>query len=264
MDRRAFLAYAGTAGVAAGAAGCSTPDSGSDAGGGEYPYPSIPAEALEGWALSDRRAEDERHRIAGAGLDRHTRTEVYEFARLSEQVAEKTLEQFEGDLGAFFAARTTFEGYASRLVDADRVANEGVGEMAAEMEAMGIEDVERVEPSEPLPTAADEQAVREVVGTFPVEDVSFETELPGDTRQTFEIDGGEVPVRGVLAAWKDGRRTAYVAGGAYPDGEFVRESEVSVTGDGPGDGIDVTVDVDLNLEPEAYREEVVDLVERVE
>jgi hypothetical protein len=136
--------------------------------------------------------------------------------------------------------------------------------MAAEMEAMGIEDVERVEPGEPLPTAADGQALREVVGTYPVEDVSFETELPGGVEQTFGIDGGEVPVRGVLAAWKEGRRTAYVAGGAYPDGNFARESEVSVTGDGRGDGIDVTVAVDLGLDPAAYREEVVGLVERVE
>ncbi len=39
---------------------------------------------------------------------------------------------------------------------------------------------------------------------------------------------------------------------------------MSVTGDGRGDGIDVTVNVDLNLEPEAYRTELVDLVERVE
>lgn len=263
MDRRDFLRTAGATAVAAGAAGCTTSESGADAEDG-YPYPSVPESALEGWELTDRRAEDERRRIAGARLDQHTRTEVYEFARLSEAVAEKTLEQFEGDLGAFFASRTTFEGYASRLVDAERVADEGLEEMTAEMEAMGITDVSEVDPSDPRPAAADGQVLREVVGTYPVEDISLETELPGDARQTFEVEGGEVPVRGVLAAWKTGRRTAYVAGGAYPDGSFARESAVSVTGDGHGDGIDVTVNVDLNLEPEAYREEIVGLVERVE
>lgn len=265
MDRRDFLRTAGATAVAAGAAGCSTSDSGTDDDGeGGYPYPSIPESALDGWELTDRRAEDERRRIAGARLDQHSRTEVYEFARLSEEVAEKTLEQFEGDLGAFFASRTTFEGYAAYLADAERVADEGLEEMAAEMEAMGITDVTEVDPSDPRPAAADGQALREVVGTYPVEDISLETELPGDASQTFEVEGGEVPVRGVLAAWKTGRRTAYVAGGAYPDGSFARESAVSVTGDGHGDGIDVTVNVDLNLEPEAYREEVIGLVERVE
>lgn len=265
MDRRDFLRSAGATAVAAGVAGCSTSDSGTDADGEDgYSYPSIPEEALDGWTLSDRRAEDERRRFAGVAIVRHTRTEVYEFTRLSEAVAEKTLGQFEGDLGAFFASRTTFEGYASYLVDAELVADEGLQEMVAEMESMGVTDVREVEPREPLPSAADEQALREVVGTYPVEDVSFETELPGGARQTFEIEGGEMPVRGILAAWKPGRRTAYVAGGAYPDGSFERESVESVTGDGRGDGIDVTVSVDLGLEPEAYREEVVGLVERVE
>lgn len=265
MDRRDFLRTAGATAVAASAAGCSTSDSGTDAGGnGQYPYPSIPERALEGWTLSDRRAEDERRRFGGVGLDQHTRTEVYEFSRLSEEVAEKTLEQFKGDLGAFFASRVTFEGYASRLVDAERVADEGLEEMTAEMEAMGITDVQETDPTDPRPAVTNGQAVRETVGTYPVEDLSLETELPGNARQTFEIEGGEVPVRGVLAAWKTGRRTAYVAGGAYPDGNFARESLVSVTGDGRGDGIDVTVNVDLNLEPEAYREEIVGLVERVE
>lgn len=265
MDRREFIRSAGVTAVAVGAAGCSTTDSGDGTGGdGEYPFPSVPEHALDGWTLADRRAEDERRRFGGVGVDQHTRTEVYEFARLSEEVAEKTLGQFEGDLGAFFATRTTFEGYASRLVDAERVAAEGVEEMTAEMEAMGITDVRETDPSDPRPAVADGQALREVVGSYPVEDLSLETELPGNARRTFEVEGGEVPVRGVLAAWKTGRRTAYVAGGAYPDGNFARESLVSVTGDGRGDGIDVTVNVDLNLEPEAYREEIVGLVERVE
>lgn len=265
MDRRDFLRTAGATAVAAGAAGCSTSDTGADADGdGQYSYPSIPRRALEGWTLSDRRAEDERRRFGGVGLDQHTRTEVYEFSRLSEEVAEKTLEQFEGDLGAFFASRVTFEGYASYLADAERVADEGLEEMTAEMETMGITDVRETDPSDPRPAVADGQAVREVVGAYPVEDLSLETELPGESRQTFEVEGGEVPVRGFLAAWKTGRRTAYVAGGAYPDDNFARESAVSVTGDGRGDGIDVTVNVDLNLEPEAYRAELVDLVERVE
>ena len=264
MDRRDFLRSAGVTAIAAGAAGCSTPGSETAGGDDQYPYPSVPEDALDGWELVDRRAEDERRRIGTIGLDQHTRTEVYEFSRLSDEVAEKTLEQFDGDLGAFFAARTTFEGYASYLVDAERVANEGVRDMNAEMERMGITDVTEIEPGDPRPDAADEQAMREVAGTYPVEDLSFETELPGDTHQTLEIDGGEVPVRGFLVAWKPDQRTAYVAGGAYPAGNFIRESEMSVTGDGRGDGIDVTVNVDLNLDPESYRGEIIDLVERVE
>lgn len=265
MDRRQFLGSTGAAAVAVGAAGCSTTGTGTDADAADgYPYPSIPGDALDGWELTDRRAEDSRRRFGGVGLDQYVRTELYEFARLSEEVAEKTLGQFEGDLGAFFASRTTFEGYASYLADAGRVADEGLGELTAEMEAMGITDVTEVEPTDPRPDAAGGQALREVVGTYPVEDLSLEAELPGDARRTFEVEGGEMPVRGVLAAWKAGRRTAYVAGGVYPDGDFERESPVSVTGDGRGDGIDVTVNVDLGLEPAAYREEIVDLVERVE
>ncbi|MDL5362282.1 twin-arginine translocation signal domain-containing protein [Halalkalicoccus sp. NIPERK01] len=265
MNRRDFLRSAGATAVAVGVAGCSTSESGNvNVEDGRYPYPSIPERALDGWELTDRRAEHSRRRFAGTGLDQHTRTELYEFARLSEEVAEKTLGQFEGDLGVFFASRITFEGYASYLADAGRVADGGLGEMTAEMEAMGITDVTEVEPTDPRPTAADGQALREVVGAYPVEDLSLEAELPGDARRTFEVEGGEVPVRGFLTAWKTGRRTAYVAGGAYPDGDFVRESPVSVTGDGRGDGIDVTVSVALGLDPEAYREELVGLVERVE
>lgn len=265
MDRRDFLRTAGVTAVAAGAAGCSTTDSGGSAGGdGRYPYPSVPERALDGWELVDRRAEDERRRFGGIGVDQHTRTEVYEFARLSKAVAQKTLGQFEGEMGAFFASRTTFEGYAASLVGTERVAETGLEEMTAEMESMGMTDVRRVEPRDPRPTVADGQAFREVSGTYPVEDVSFETELPGDARQTFEIEGGEVSVRGFLAAWMPDWNTAYVAGGAYPDGDFERESVESVTGGERGDGIDVTVNVDLNLDPEAYREELIGLVERVE
>lgn len=265
MDRRRFLRATGATAVAVGAAGCSTTDTGTDADAADgYPYPSIPEGALDGWALTDRRAEDTRRRFGGVGLDQHTRTELYEFARLSEEVAEKTLEQFEGDLGVFFASRITFEGYASYLADAERIADEGLEEMTAEMETMGITDVTEVEPADPRPAAADRQALREVVGSYPIEDLSLEAELPGDARRTFEVEGGEMPVRGLLAAWKTGRRTAYVAGGVYPDGDFERESRTSVTGDGRGDGVDVTVSVDLGLDPEAYREEIVDLVERVE
>lgn len=255
MDRRAFIGGLATAGVAA-FAGCS-------AEAAERP-PQVPGGRLddEGWA--EVNSFDERlfeREFAGQTVTADGMGVVYEDEALAQEIAEKSLNQVEGTLAQFFATRVTTDpnitgipGGIGRDEIVAQVRDQTESAFAGRLEAAGLTGVEKTGEAE-LEVATGETAQRsDFEARFTVGNLSF----PVTEDRAITIEGTELLVEGIFAVWIHDD-AILVSGGAFPAENFQRSVDEQLSA-----AIDVSVDIDMGLTPEAYREEVLGLIRRVE
>jgi len=186
---------------------------------------------------------------------------VYEVCEVTEPVAKKAMGQFDEPLVVFFAATVNLEGTATGFLTAGDVADRATPVFRDELARQGVEDVEEVEPRDPLPDVAD-GAVTEFRGTYEIQRIEREATRPGGGSFPIVVTSQSLETAAFQTVWKPDDGTALVAGGGYPNEDFESRESANVSG-AEGDSIDVEVSIDLNLEPDAYRQRSISLVESV-
>ncbi|SFR50333.1 DUF6517 family protein [Halogeometricum limi] len=259
--RRAFLGLAATAGVGA-LAGCSGTTA-TTVSAARRP-PSVPEDRLSagGWAQLDDVTQDPafEEEFGPVTVTASTRTLLYEDAALREEIAEKTLGQASSQFATFFATRVTFDpdltslpAGAGRQQLLDQVESQSRQQFQNRLKDAGLAPVERVNTGTFEVASGTSARLTEYEATFAFEGFGVTV---GD--EDITVEGGEIPVAGHLAAWI-ANDSVLVSGGAYPAANFARTMEQS-----PSAAIDLTVDIDLGLTPDAYREELFELMRHVE
>lgn len=258
-SRRKYLAGVGGLG-AAGFAGCTSSEGGGGDSEASVAWPEPTSEKLDDWELTTSRR---RQFEPTGGVRPHARTRVYDNEALRESMREKTLGEFDRSLASFFATHIKLEGFTSMFASTSAIAGRVFEDFRAEMEDSGIENVEEVALSDPVPTHESSAELVEYRGEYETPTMSRPVTLDGAEERTLEIPSQRLAVSGIAAAWKVDANHAFAAGGAFPAEDYETTDEVSASGDGTGDGIDVRVDVDLNIPHERLRRDVVDLAESV-
>lgn len=175
-------------------------------------------------------------------------------------MTERTAGEFDRGLSTAVVSRLTLEGVARRAATTHRIAENAMGGIEAALRERGVESLETVETTDPVPEGDGE--IIEYRGTVEVPAITREIEVRGETR-TVDLEGSPLAVDGLFTVRKADAGTAYVAGGVYPDENYVREESVSPS-EAAGPDAEVTVDVDLDLDPGRLRERVIELIEGVD
>lgn len=268
--RRSFLRIAGAASVVGvGAlAGCndvgdSQPENVEDVPEERFEQPQIPEDQREGLEpIADLRQVHSFERLGGlATVTAYVDGTTYDVTEVTDTVAEKTMGQLDEPLVVFFAAKANVEGTASSFASAERIAERATPAFRDELESQGVEDVEEVDPRDPLPDV-DEPSVAEFRGTYETSRVEHEATLPNDETLPLVVPSQSLEMAAFQSVWKPDEETALIVGGGYPNENFETRESSSVTGE-EGDGIDVEMSIDLGLDPEAYRQRLVALAESV-
>ncbi|MFW5922168.1 MAG: hypothetical protein ACOCRC_02555 [Halodesulfurarchaeum sp.] len=254
MNRRTFIAALGT-GALGSLAGCQTAV-------GAVALPDVPESLLEegGWELREDTKDETvfEEEYSFLTVEAVASSVVYADATLREQVRSDTLDTLDTDLSLFSASRIDMAPSVDELGPVrsevkNRIRENAVGELRSRMEAAGITDVEQTDTGSLDVAGGISADLTELSGVFPVQDIEF----PVREDTTLTLAGTDLAVDAVLAVWAaDGNY--FVAGGAYPAENFARVTEADLS-----EAISVTIDVDLGLTPEAYREELLELVTNV-
>lgn len=248
MNRRRVLgAVAGMAALA----GCSNADADD-----EYPWPIVGEAAREGWERTDEHANT--HEWSRWGIDAltaHERTHTYDYRELRESVSERTNGELDRSFARFVASRLTLEGIVRRLATPERLADDAMSQIEERFRNHGIESLETVEPSEPLPSVDGE--IIEYRGQFEIPPLTREIEAYGRSH-TVDFESGTIAIEGVFAVWKTSAGTAFIAGGAYPGENYTREKDVFSEN---GVDADLTTSIDLEFDPAELRAGIVALIE---
>ncbi|MGM0371503.1 MAG: hypothetical protein ACQEQJ_03250 [Halobacteriota archaeon] len=251
MQRRSFIATLG-AGAIASLAGCQTAV-------GSVALPSVPDDALDsgGWEQLDQTKDETviEETYGPVTVEAVASSVTYTDAALREQVRADTLSTVETDLALFSATRIDMAPSVDELGPVrsevkKQIRTAAIEELRAQMDAAGITNVEETGTGTIEVASGTTAEMTELTGSYPVEDMKF----PVSEDTAITIEGGELPVDAVLAVWS-ANGNYLVAGGAYPAENFTRETDTALT-----DAISVSVDIDLGLTPDAYREELLDLI----
>ena len=256
MDRRRFLAAAGSLGIAS-LAGCSAVQG--------APRPPVVPEGLlrdGGWELVDEsRQQAFEQSVVGVSFTATTTTRRYEDRRLAREVTEKTLGEVTGEMSTFFATAVTFDpdltnlpGGVGRAQLLDRTEENARSQFESQMRSAGLTEVSQADTGD-FDVATGESARSTVYeAAFPFDGFAFD--VTDDA--SIAVEGGTIPVEGHLAVWyHDG--AVLVSGGAFPAGSYADTTTKELSA-----AVSVTVDIDLGLTPERYREELFELMRRVE
>lgn len=251
MQRRSFMAALGV-GALGTLAGCQT------AVGAVAP-PEVPQEALQdgGWELREETNNETvfEDNYGPVTVEAAATSRTYADAALREQVRADTLGTVDTDLSLFSATRIDMAPSVDELGPVrtevkNRIQDNARQQLRQRMEATGITDIERTGTDTIEVAGGIEADLTELSGVYPVEDIQF----PVRDDTTISVEGADLGVTALLAVWAaDGNYL--VAGGAYPAENFVRQTESELS-----DAITVSIDVDLGLTPDAYREELLELV----
>lgn len=255
MKRRAVLATGATA-AAVGLSGCLSR-------GGDFTDPTVDHDAIgTDWEEVNSNEgvvfEDAYGPITVTAREHRV---MYENVALREEVREKTLDGLDAQLSLVFATRIDISPAADKLPFGagrkelmDQIESVGRQQFEQQLRANDLEDVEEADTEEWTAAGGHTGTLTEYEAAFAVEDMTFD--LVGDSSLT--IEGTDMDVSGWLAAWHDGDYPM-LAGGLHPAENFSRTIEETLS-----DAIDLTLRIDLGLEPEAYREEVRDVIASVQ
>lgn len=255
MDRRAFLATAGT-GLAASLAGCSGAI-------GAVAAPVVPADELDagGWKQqgeTQRTVFEKNYGPITLTAKAHSLT--YGDAALRAAVKEKTLGRVDGQMALFSATRIRFDpdltglpGGAATGGIVDRTEQAARSQFESRMRDAGLEDVAQVDTGTMQVDTGETARLTTYEAAYPFDGVRF----PVTSDQTVAIPGSGLSVAGELAVWKHGDGVL-VAGGAYPAENFAKTVSEDLSS-----AISVTVDVDLGLTPDVYERDVRSLMRAV-
>lgn len=220
---------------------------------GEYPWPTVDEEALAGWDRLYERSDEYGVSYWGIeALSVHERRYSYEYTELRESVAGLTGHEIDRSLARFVASRMTLEGFGRPFATPERLVDDAMAGIESELREQGLESIERVEPTDPLP-AVDGELV-EYRGEIDIPSFSREVDAYG-VSTTIESDGDPLDAEGVFAVWMPEDDTAYVAGGVYP-AEDALERFVPAAA-----GLDIGTLLGLETDPTELRERIVALVE---
>ncbi len=254
MNRRSFIAALG-AGAIGSLAGCQTAV-------GAVALPEVPSEKLTdgGWELREETTNETvfEEEYGFVSVEAVASSVTYADAALREQVRTDTLGTLDTDLSLFSATRVDMAPAVDELGPVrsevkTRIRDNAVAELRRRMETAGITDIEQGDTGSLEVAGGATADLTELSGVYPVQDIEF----PVREDTTITLAGTELAVDAVLAVWSaDGNYL--VAGGAYPAENFARVTETDLS-----DAISVTVDVDLGLQPDAYRDELLELVKNV-
>ncbi|MFB6156031.1 MAG: hypothetical protein ABEJ22_09055 [Haloferacaceae archaeon] len=255
MDRRRFLAAAGSLGIAS-LAGCA-------AVSGSPRPPVVPERELRdgGWKLVDESQEQAfEQAIAGFTFTATTTTRRYVDQRLADDVTEKTLGEVAGEMSTFFAAAVTFDpdltnlpGGAGREELLDRTEENARREFESQMERAGLTNVSQTDTGSFDVDTGETARLTTYEADFPFEGFSFD--VTNDA--SVDVEGDAIPVEGLLAVWYHDR-AILVSGGAFPASNYADTTTKDLS-----DAVTVTVDIDLGLTPQRYREELRSLMRQV-
>ncbi|ADJ14305.1 hypothetical protein [Halalkalicoccus jeotgali] len=246
MKRRQVLASAAAAGALAGS-GCL------GSAREEYPWPVVDEEALSGWERLDELTDEYAVTYWGIeALTVHERTYTYDHSAFRDSLRNLSGDEVDRSLARFVASRMTLEGIGRPFATPERLVDDAMRGIEAGFRERGMEAIERVEPSAPLPETDGELV--EYRGAMPIPAFTREVEAYG-VSTTVEFEGDDLDMEGVFAVWKPESDTTYVAGGAFPAadalGTLVPEAS----------GLDVATLLDLEFDPARFRETIVALVE---
>ncbi|PSP79665.1 hypothetical protein BRC81_03955 [Halobacteriales archaeon QS_1_68_20] len=242
-------------------AGCSAPG-GDDQGGGNYSWPGVPNEHLQGWEKAGTETDVFSRSAWWVGVDAYVATEIYNDVAIRQDVREKTMGQFDEVLATFFATKINLEGLGTRAVTASEIADRLFPEFRSQMEEYGVQNVEETETSSPAPSNHD-PVTKEYSGTFPTPAIEREVSMPDVETKTLHLPADELEITGLASAWKTNTGTGYAGGAVFPAENFSKKDTISLTG-AEGSGIDVTISVDLGLDPTSIRNRVVGMIESIE
>jgi hypothetical protein len=150
-------------------------------------------------------------------------------------------------------------------VSKEKIAEQVVPSFEAELSDQGIQSVTQIGPKSPLPNVGAKKGttIYEYEGRYPVPEFTKTVDIEDVDERKLTIPSGHLAITGLLAVWKDGNGTGYVAGGAFPADDYEEQDTITITSE-EGDGIDAIVRVDLNIGPHRIRSEIIDLIESVE
>ena len=224
-------------------------------------WPETTSNSLRRWNETGTKTLSFNTEVYGADIIGHTRTRIYESTALRTDVRKKTLGQFDNTLASFFATNIDLRGHWTAAVSATEIGKRLQPEIRKEFKKQGIQQVREITPSQPAPDVGGSHSTfYEFEGQYPAPTITREVEIPDVGKRTLKIEGGTIPVAGLLAVWKQDHGTALAGGGAYPKENYFESDTISVTGS-EDDGINITVSVDLGLQPTQIRREIIDLVE---
>lgn len=273
MERRQFLGSAVAVSSVA-AAGCvgyadakselepepePDSDSGDESAGAPEP-PSVPVEEFDtGWSVDGERSGF--FTDSARGITTRGTTVAYTDEGLSEEIRERTLDTDVGDLRVFFASRIDYEpavdslpfGFGRRLV-LDATAANARDRFRSELASSGLENVENREESSVRTHDGSSADLFYFDATYPFDGFDFQA---GDSE--IFVEGKDVAAEGLLAVWYSKPvQSTLVAGAVNPAENYEQTVERELT-----QAVDLTLGIDLGLEPDAYREESLDLIRSV-
>ena len=220
------------------------------------------AGVLSGWTKVGTRSNHFDKSAWGFGVSGYAATEFYDYTALEERVKKKTLGQFDGTLATFFITKVNLEGSGTYFADTSKIAEYALPTFKESLQAREIANVRPIDPSEPLPSIEGADSY-EYTGRYALSGIQKEVTINGVGTRTLALPSKEIQVTGLVIIWKEGKGTAFVAGGAFPAENYAVEDTISATGGETGDGIDISVSVDLNIRPDQVRRRVISLIKSV-
>lgn len=263
VSRRSVLRGAGVA-ASVGLAGCGAPDT--DAGGAgdvEVADPVVQSAASEPWERIDARTGTYSMEQFGIGVTAHEQTAIFRNAQLEQQIRQETLGQFDDRIAMFFASHLDLRGVATIAASPDRLSGMLLPIIEEQMANGGIDEIQQVATSSPVPSYPSSSTVVEYEGQFQTPRIVKDVPIEDVGERTLEIPPDRLPMSGLVSVWKDDTGTAFAAGAAFPAGDFQNSNTVSLTG-GEGEGIDITISIDLDFPVEELRRSVVEMMESVD
>jgi hypothetical protein len=256
MHRRRYLATVLGTGSAA-LAGCSF------FAEARAPPPSVPQSQLRqgGWEQTDESHETVFEREVGpTTVTGISHTSAYADTELAAEIEEKTLGSLSTALSIFSASRVDFSPNIDDMPAGigqqelmDQVERNAKANFEARMAENGLEDISEDAERTIRVDTGERANLFEYSAVYPFEGISFQI----TEEEAVDLEGTDLGVHGRLADWQH-NETVLIAGGVYPAENYATTSDQSLS-----DAVDVTVDVDLGLTPNAYRQELLNLMKAV-
>ncbi len=188
-----------------------------------------------------------------------TSTEIYYDTELRRDVKADTMGNFDQDLSTFFATRVDFDPELTTIpiissMVMGEVKDDTQEQFETQLEDAGMVNVRETDKSSLTVDTGETAEVYEYSAEYRFRDI----EVPVTDGKTMTIQGDTMRVNGILAIWKHGD-DVMAAGGVYPAEDFETSTTTDLT-----DAITVSVDIDLGLQPQRYRNELVNLIKTVE
>jgi hypothetical protein len=117
-----------------------------------YPWPTVDEETLAGWDRLYERSDEYGVSYWGIeALSVHERRYSYEYTELRDSVAGLTGNEIDRSLARFVASRMTLEGIGRPFATPERLVDDAMEGIESELREEGLESIERVETTDPLP-----------------------------------------------------------------------------------------------------------------